>query len=136
VNKLSKIVTGVLMALGLLLGGLVASVPAQAQPDVATAVSQPATLSGEVGPLVAGSTVRYTGCEGDGCGKQIYMTNTSGARRSIFMGQYMTNVFRMCPYSIGQKLYVKTPGGTWIRLAYGECYSPGWSGNWVVNQQG
>lgn len=132
-KNIGKILTGVLMALGLLLGGLVASTPAQARPDATTTITQ---TSGEVSPMVIGSRVGYTSCTGDGCGKPIYMTNTSGVRRAWYMGEGWDNVFQVCPYSIGQKLVLRRPNGTYAYPAYGQCYPTNTAGTWTVSHRG
>jgi hypothetical protein len=136
VTKFSKILTVVLMALGLLLGGLVSSAPATAQPDAGTTVSQPGGLNSEVAPTVSGARVTFSGCSGDGCQYYLKVTNTSGVLFHLGPYEYVDNAFRACPWSIGQKLTVTLPSGTVRSYGYGQCYTPQTSGNHRVRQLG
>lgn len=101
-----KKILGAVLALGVVFGGVAIAAPAQA---------------------VTGTTVYvYAG------DSYVRMTNTSGVTRNKAVGTSMTNVFRICPPSIGYRLRITKPGGQRLTLAYGACYATNTSGDWLA----
>lgn len=109
-----KVITAIFVAFGLLVGGLVATAPAQA---------------------IGGTVIHYTAYEPWPGHPQpwIRVTKTSGAQQGLTVGNKARDVFRICPPSISYRFRYELPGSNVKRLlGAGACYTPLRSGEYDV----
>lgn len=115
-----KIMTGLLMVLGLLVGGLTASTPATAQ---AQTVSQEVTS--DVAPMDYGTWVRFEGnwAMGDEISPNAHLRiwTMNGAYNHIGIGDNARNVAKVCPPDHDHRLAYVRPSGSIVDKNWGEC---------------
>lgn len=120
---MKKIITGILLVLGMLGGGLVASVPAQA--EVPAVVQTQATADAGAGVLDAGSQVRFTIIHaGIPATIDLYNTSNSGYQYTQSLGETRNSVEKSCPKNSNYKLEVTNPEGQTYYLSPGGCLFP------------
>lgn len=116
---MKRTIAAIVTTLALMLGGTALAAPAQA---------------------VWGSTIHFNSCTYDGCTNPIRYTPMGGGERTLGWGNKRTDVFRVCPWSIGQRLIVKGPSGSTRGLEHGECYVPTkaatFDNPYLIRQQG
>jgi hypothetical protein len=111
---MKKIITGIMMMLALLFGGLATSVTAQAEPD-----------SGDV-TLMSGADVHFMYVEGDIPNSiDLHNTSMSGYQYLQSLGELRHFVYKTCPKSDDFRLRWSHDGGiTWTLKPAGECLVP------------
>lgn len=112
-----KIFTATLMVMGLLLGGLVSSVPAQAMTDSNPPVSFSSDPSGDVS-LMAYNTVHFN-ARGAGAPYNIYSYKSTGRTTQAY-GTTKTGVWKVCPIGYTRLAFWAPNGKSGVR-GVGEC---------------
>lgn len=117
---MKKIITGILMVLALLFGGVGLSAPAQA----------------EVEPMRTGSSVWFNHIDGS-IPKTIdfHVVKVSGTFFYLSWQETLSNVERVCPKSDEYRLSYRNPEGTQRLLPAGDCLFPGLQGLYEVGYQ-
>jgi hypothetical protein len=113
VKKFKTLLAAVITALVVVAGVGVSSVPAQA---------------------VVGSDVYFYSCQGSGCDHKVWIDTTDGQHFWLPYGGWTVDVYRVRPYSIGQRLRVEREGTVRV-LACGASFYPSRSAVYSLKQQ-
>ena len=106
---MKRILTAIALSLGLLLGGAVASAPAQA----------------EVQPMVSGSSTYFNAIDPSiPLTIDLKNTSTTGYKYLQSWNTTRNNVARTCPKNSDYRLSWSKPGGVNHLLAAGQCFWP------------
>lgn len=127
---MKKIITGILLVLGMLAGGMVASAPAQAE---VAAVAQAA--DGGASTQAVNTDVSFAWL-GDGVPATIDLYNTSYTGYEYLQSYQTTrhNVSVVCPKPTAGDtwgLYYRNPRGTYVTMQPGDCASISLEGNYT-----
>lgn len=130
-----KIITAILMIAGLLLGGFVSSVPAQADVEADfQSVAPQYTIQdvlpqSDAEPMISGSSIFFDTIQtGIPLTIDLHNTSVTGYQYLQSYGTIRNNVAKTCPKSDDFKLMFIDAQGSWHYLEPGQCYRPGRTG--------